>query len=408
MNLKKRLTIFTVLVVIITSGSVGLALIEDSHKKQVSQVESDLTSIINTVNDSQVDKVTLALALSDASQSNVSLFLSDENGEIYSLSNSSNKSSELLTVKAFINSKGAVSPKSILVKQVSIEGGLKLILSASIQSFHNERNSELVSFLIYLSIASFLALIILRLVISQDVARESKEIALHERLKHEEARRKMLLEFASDTSHELRTPLTVIRGYLDLISKRADNTVDDATLNKLTKESIRLDQSISNLLTMLELEALEDESLAPLNLSEFINDEISSFKLLDSQRSVHLSVEKDIWIRASEELILKLVRNILSNIRRHASIDAPVHVSLTTNSNSAMLIFEDGGPLAETQSLNIDDYLARFNSARSLSKGGSGLGFSIMSKSAEKLSGDISLFHSELGGLGIAIKLPKL
>lgn len=408
MNLKKRLTIFTVLVVIITSGSVGLALIEDSHKKQVSQVESDLTSIINTVNDSQVDKVTLALALSDASQSNVSLFLSDENGEIYSLSNSSNKSSELRTVKAFINSKGAVSPKSILVKQVSIEGGLKLILSASIQSFHNERNSELVSFLIYLSIASFLALIILRLVISQDVARESKEIALHERLKHEEARRKMLLEFASDTSHELRTPLTVIRGYLDLISKRADNTVDDATLNKLTKESIRLDQSISNLLTMLELEALEDESLAPLNLSEFINDEISSFKLLDSQRSVHLSVEKDIWIRASEELILKLVRNILSNIRRHASIDAPVHVSLTTNSNSAMLIFEDGGPLAETQSLNIDDYLARFNSARSLSKGGSGLGFSIMSKSAEKLSGDISLFHSELGGLGIAIKLPKL
>lgn len=408
MNLKKRLTIFTVLVVIITSGSVGLALIEDSHKKQVSQVESDLTSIINTVNDSQVDKVTLALALSDASQSNVSLFLSDENGEIYSLSNSSNKSSELRTVKAFINSKGAVSPKSILVKQVSIEGGLKLILSASIQSFHNERNSELVSFLIYLSIASFLALIILRLVISQDVARESKEIALHERLKHEEARRKMLLEFASDTSHELRTPLTVIRGYLDLISKRADNTVNDATLNKLTKESIRLDQSISNLLTMLELEALEDESLAPLNLSEFINDEISSFKLLDSQRSVHLSVEKDIWIRASEELILKLVRNILSNIRRHASIDAPVHVSLTTNSNSAMLIFEDGGPLAETQSLNIDDYLARFNSARSLSKGGSGLGFSIMSKSAEKLSGDISLFHSELGGLGIAIKLPKL
>lgn len=408
MNLKKRLTIFTVLVVIITSGSVGLALIENSHKNQVSRVESELSSIINTVNDSQVDKVTLALALSDASQSNIALFLSDENGEIYSLSNNSNESSELLTIKDYLASKGANSPNSILIQQVSIEGGLKLILSASIQSFHDERNSELVRFLIYLSIASLLALVILRRVISQDVARESKEIVLHERLKYEESRRKMLLEFASDTSHELRTPLTVIRGYLDLIRKRADNTIDDPTLNKLTKETIRLDQSISNLLTMLELEALEDESLVTLNLSEIIQDEVSSFKILDSQRDVNSSVEQNIWIRGSEELILKLVRNILSNIRRHSTADAPVKVSLKAESNTVVMIFEDGGPLAETQSLKIDDYLTRFNSARSLSKGGSGLGFSIMSKTVEKLSGEISLFHSQLGGLGISIKLPRL
>lgn len=408
MNLKKRLTIFTVLVVIITSGSVGLALIENSHKNQVSRVESELSSIINTVNDSQVDKVTLALALSDASQSNIALFLSDENGEIYSLSNNSNESSDFLTIKDYLASKGANSPNSILIQQVSIEGGLKLILSASIQSFHDERNSELVRFLIYLSIASLLALVILRRVISQDVARESKEIVLHERLKYEESRRKMLLEFASDTSHELRTPLTVIRGYLDLIRKRADNTIDDPTLNKLTKETIRLDQSISNLLTMLELEALEDESLVTLNLSEIIQDEVSSFKILDSQRDVHSSVEQNIWIRGSEELILKLVRNILSNIRRHSTADAPVKVSLKAESNTVMMIFEDGGPLAENQSLKIDDYLTRFNSARSLSKGGSGLGFSIMSKTVEKLSGEISLFHSQLGGLGISIKLPRL
>ena len=408
MNLKKRLTIFTVLVVIITSGSVGLALIENSHRNQVSRVESELSSIIKTVNDSQVDKVTLALALSDASQSNISLFLSDENGEIYSLSNNSNESSELQTIRDYLASKDAHSPKSILIEQVSIEGGLKLILSASIQSFHDERDSELVRFLIYLSIASLLALVILRRVISQDVARESEEIVLHERLKYEESRRKMLLEFASDTSHELRTPLTVIRGYLDLIRKRADNTIDDPTLNKLTKESMRLDQSISNLLTMLELEALEDESLVTLNLSEIIQDEVSSFRILDSQRDVHSSVEENIWIRGSEELILKLVRNILSNIRRHSTANAPVQVSLKAESNTVMMMFEDGGPLAETQSLKIDDYLTRFNSARSLSKGGSGLGFSIMSKAVEKLSGEISLFHSQLGGLGISIKLPRL
>jgi signal transduction histidine kinase len=290
---------------------------------------------------------------------------------------------------------------------VNIEGGLRLVLTASITSIYEERRSEFLRFSLYLLLVIIVALAMLRKVINKDVARESEELKLREKLKFEESRRKMLLEFASDTSHELRTPLTVIVGYLDLIKKRKSGKIEESALATMREEASRLESNITSLLTMLELEVIEDESLTPVNLSELIEKELSSFQEIEQARKITVNIDKDLWIKGSQELALKLLRNILNNIRRHSNANSPVKVLLVGSAGFIELTIEDGGPLKATQSLNIDDYFTRFSSSRSLSKGGSGLGFSIMKKSASKLSGEISLFRSELGGLGIHIRIPK-
>ncbi|MGA0884274.1 MAG: hypothetical protein ACO3Q1_06335, partial [Candidatus Nanopelagicales bacterium] len=79
MSLQKRLTAFTLTVVVLASGSIGLYLIESSFRNQLNKVRAELISISETIDGSQVDKVTVALALVSASQSNVSLFLAEEN-----------------------------------------------------------------------------------------------------------------------------------------------------------------------------------------------------------------------------------------------------------------------------------------------------------------------------------------
>jgi signal transduction histidine kinase len=218
----------------------------------------------------------------------------------------------------------------------------------------------------------------------------------------------MLLEFASDTSHELRTPLTVITGYLDLIRKSKSASIEREVIVTMQREASRLEVNIANLLTMLELEVIEDESLSPINLSRLIEGEMKSFREIESNRELIVNIESDLWIKGSEELVLKLLRNALGNIRRHSKLDAPVRVILRRQVEFAELFIENGGPLDASQSLKIEDYLTRFSSNRSTSKGGSGLGFSIMNKSASKLSGKLSLFKSELGGFGINIKIPLL
>lgn len=408
MNLKKRLTIFTLFVVVITSGLVGVALIEIGFKNQIGQLEYELDSIGSTVQESNVDKVSLALALTGASRSNLSLYLVDNEREIYILEDKSGNTNQVQEIQRSLSGSEREKPANLIYKEVTIEGDLDLVIAASTKSFNQERNSGLLRLLVYLFLSSLIALVVLNRVISQDLKRESVQITLAERLRNEELRRKLLMELASDTSHELRTPLTVIKGYVDLILRRGDNTIDDETLSKLSLESSRLDQNISSLLTMFELESLEDEDLMPLNISNFVTSEVSLFQELDIDRKIETNIQNDVWIKASEEIVLKVIRNVLVNCRKHSKKDASLRISLLENANEVILTFEDSGPLPEGQSLDINDYLTRFNGSRSLSKGGSGLGFSIISKSVSKLSGQLSLFHSELGGLGVTIKIPRL
>lgn len=407
MSLQKRLTAFTLTVVVLASGSIGLYLIESSFRNQLNKVRAELISISETIDGSQVDKVTVALALVSASQSNVSLFLAEENNEIIPLAYSSNDDLQIQAVRNVIDSENVLDTENVISQIVNIEGGLRLVLTASITSIYEERRSEFLRFSLYLLLVIIVALAMLRKVINKDVARESEELKLREKLKFEESRRKMLLEFASDTSHELRTPLTVIVGYLDLIKKRKSGKIEESALATMRQEASRLESNITSLLTMLELEVIEDESLTPVNLSELIEKELSSFQEIEQARKITVNIDKDLWIKGSQELALKLLRNILNNIRRHSNANSPVKVLLVGSAGFIELTIEDGGPLKATQSLNIDDYFTRFSSSRSLSKGGSGLGFSIMKKSASKLSGEISLFRSELGGLGIHIRIPK-
>ena len=407
MSLQKRLTAFTLTVVVLASGSIGLYLIESSFRNQLNKVRAELISISETIDGSQVDKVTVALALVSASQSNVSLFLAEENNEIIPLAYSSNDDLQIQAVRNVIDSENVLDTENVISQIVNIEGGLRLVLTSSITSIYEERRSEFIRFSLYLLLVIIVALAMLRKVINKDVARESEELKLREKLKFEESRRKMLLEFASDTSHELRTPLTVIVGYLDLIKKRKSGKIEESALATMRQEASRLESNITSLLTMLELEVIEDESLTPVNLSELIEKELSSFQEIEQARKITVNIDKDLWIKGSQELALKLLRNILNNIRRHSNANSPVKVLLVGSAGFIELTIEDGGPLKATQSLNIDDYFTRFSSSRSLSKGGSGLGFSIMKKSASKLSGEISLFRSELGGLGIHIRIPK-
>jgi two-component system OmpR family sensor kinase len=405
-TIQKRLTLFTLFVVVLITGSAGLFLIQSGYRNQLEEVNSELASIIETVKKSDSDKASLALALVNSSQTKFSLFLADKNNELIPLLDFGDDRQQLEAAKRYLENSKDFNDPYISLRKVAIEGDLSLVVSTSVKLIHDSRISELIKFLLYLFFVSILALVILRRVIGQDVRRESAELRLQEKLIFEQSRRKMLLEFASDTSHELRTPLTVITGYLELVKQRKDGYLDDETMSKLSQETSRLDQNISNLLTMLELEAIADESLHPINLSQVLRKELQTYQSIESNREFTIEIIEEAWISGSEELLLKLVRNILTNIRRHTPPDSPVVARLRIIASTVVLTIEDGGPLRDYPSFNINDYLTRFNSSRAMSKGGSGLGFNIMNKSVERLSGTLELFASTFGGFGVRVQIP--
>ena len=98
----------------------------------------------------------------------------------------------------------------------------------------------------------------------------------------------------------------------------------------------------------------------------------------------------------SSDLLDTLISNLITNARIHSPVDAPIHLFLEGRN----LIIEDGGP-----GLTVipDKPFQRFDKSRSRASGGSGLGMSLIQKSAKQLGAKLEFGRSDLGGLKVSI-----
>ncbi|MHB0929685.1 MAG: ATP-binding protein, partial [Candidatus Nanopelagicales bacterium] len=119
------------------------------------------------------------------------------------------------------------------------------------------------------------------------------------------------------------------------------------------------------------------------------------------------SVEAAVLVRAIPSHLHHGVGNAFANIRRHTTADDPVHVSLSSDGTSALLVIEDGGPgLSPEMYERGISHFQRFDQSRSRASGGSGLGMSIISAVMGETGGSVKLSPSELGGLRMQYRFP--
>jgi signal transduction histidine kinase len=406
-QLQKRLTLFTLALITIISLSLGITLIETSHRDALQRTDNALVSIKKSVDESTSDKLTTALTLVRTSPISPILILLDESFESTVIFDPADEEKEINLAGVVISTSGRIEniPKGYRATNNLIEGDSVLLILKSVSDLDSQRTTNYLYLFIFTLISIVLSQLILRKLISRDISRESETIRLQEKLNYETDKRKLLLDFISDASHELRTPLTIIKGYLSLANRKSKVT-DSEILGKLNEESARLEKNIDSLLTVLEFESLPENLMEPIDLSRLVSNEFNSFRRFEHSRETEIYVTEGIFVRASEELILKLVRNALLNVSRHAPKDAKALLKLERTPRGAAISIEDSGPLNGDQNLQIEDYVQRFNSKRSLEKGGSGLGFSIMNSAIKKIGGHLIIFKSELGGFGVNIEFP--
>ena len=107
-------------------------------------------------------------------------------------------------------------------------------------------------------------------------------------------------------------------------------------------------------------------------------------------------ISNSLNIQAPYDLFDILLSNILTNARVHSPEDSPIQISI----EGRRVIIEDGGPgLQEIP----DKPFKRFDMSRSRESGGSGLGMSLIQKSAKELGAKLKFSKSDLGGLKVEI-----
>ena len=406
MKLQTRLTVTVSAIVIICSISIGSFSIFTNYRSQIDLIYSKINKILTQVSTNTEDPLSEGLLL--ANESDIPVALSFLYGsKLVSIREATGSFKKLPTAQELSAARNNIvevsEPEKIAFRAFKMPDGTYLLISSSISEVRERLRLNLIE----LSIFILFALTISLFVVYRFFRRDSEVNNLVESL---QINQKKMQEFLGDASHELRTPLTVIKGYFELLSKgkSIDEDKFKSYLDRVNVEIKRMEQLISDLLLIAELNeniTRNDEKVA---ISQLVNDQIADLKSLQNTREIKFEVQPELVITADQSLINQLLNNIFGNIRKHTPEDCLVDVLLMQNENYVQLIVQDAGPgLPEEFYKNGTQYFERFDKSRNRTTGGAGLGMSIINRITKNIGAEIKISESKYGGLSTEIKFMK-
>jgi signal transduction histidine kinase len=228
---------------------------------------------------------------------------------------------------------------------------------------------------------------------------------------------KLKSEFLNQVSHELRTPLAVIIGYIECITDGLYGEIESKhqeILQIVAKQSSHLKNMIDQILIFSRLEANKQ----PLRVEEFsaskiVTDLRDTFDFLCKQKGLELRWElsKDVdTLKTDPERFKEVVSNLLQNAVKYTDRGI-ISVRLTWSAtDGAMVEVSDTGiGIAQHHLTSIfDPFMQAHKTSSENSRGGIGLGLSIVKKHVEQMKGTITV-ESELGkGTTFRVMLPRV
>jgi signal transduction histidine kinase len=214
-------------------------------------------------------------------------------------------------------------------------------------------------------------------------------------------------------SHEMRSPLarlTLAAG----LAKANSAPESDGLLERIETESERIEQMLSQLLTLARLDrGATSFPRTPVELSLLLSDIVSdaSFEGSATKRSVILTNADPCLVDGSHALLRSALENVIRNAIRYTRESSTVEVSLkldnTAGQDFAVIHVTDEGPGVPSAELSqIFKPFYRVSSARERETGGTGLGLAITDRAVHLYHGSVAARNRTEGGLDVEIRLP--
>ena len=213
----------------------------------------------------------------------------------------------------------------------------------------------------------------------------------------------------SDISHELRSPLARLRVALALARRREDES-QRLSHERIETEVERLDGMIGRILMLSRLESGEVElRTAEVDLNGLVEDiiEDARFEGERTGHSIEFTADKHFQVKANEELLRSAIENVVRNGLYYTSGKEPMHVSLSSSENGAVLQVRDNGPGVPPETLaHLFRAFYRVDNSRVSRTGGTGLGLAIAERAIKAHGGTITARNATPHGLIVEIKIP--
>ncbi len=280
-------------------------------------------------------------------------------------------------------------------------------------------NKEL---LLYGALAFFGILMVILVIGSASSPPKNKDGDILEALKSEKQRAENLArlksEFLNQVSHELRTPLAVIIGYIECMTDGLYGDIQakhQEILQVVAKQSAHLKDMIDQILIYSRLESNKQAvRIEEVSFIKLITDLRDTFDFLCRQKGIELqwNVSPTVTTIVSDTERLKdILSNLLQNALKYTD-NGSISVRIEPLPSTDSILFEitDTGMGIPQHYLTsiFEPFIQVHKTSTGESRGGIGLGLSIVKKHLEQIMGTITV-DSQLGrGSTFRIVLPRV
>ena len=205
-------------------------------------------------------------------------------------------------------------------------------------------------------------------------------------------------ELISNISHDLKTPITAVKGYVEGIMDGVADTPEkmDRYVRTIYNKTNEMDHLINELTFYSKIDTNRiPYTFSKLNVEDYFEDCSEEVGLELETRGIELVyanyVEKDGMVIADGEQIRRVIHNIISNAIKY--MDKPkgiIQIRIKDVGDFIQIEIEDNGKGIGPKDLPyIFDRFYRTDVSRNSSKGGSGIGLSIVKKILEDHGGKV-------------------
>ena len=193
----------------------------------------------------------------------------------------------------------------------------------------------------------------------------------------------------ANVSHDLRTPIAVAHGYIETLLMK-NNSMSAEDRERFLKIVLNSTENLEKLVTdLFELSKLESEKvelkLDQINLSEFIHDLSSRYKLLAEKEDINFRLNASVMgiVEVDVALFERVVQNLVDNAIKFTPEGGEVEVSVTKIGAKLQLKVKDTGIGIGEQSLPFvfDRYKKLYSDKKNDT--GAGLGLAIVKRILE-------------------------
>lgn len=214
-------------------------------------------------------------------------------------------------------------------------------------------------------------------------------------------------DFIANVSHEFKTPISSIEGYASLLEDESLSSEERMEYARSIADSAR---RLSVLTTnILRLSKLENQEFIPEQTTFSLDEQIRRCILLFEKEWTAKDLELDIdlepaTITGCEELLEQVWQNIIGNAVKFTENGGRISISLSSGDNCVVTVKDTGIGIDQSVMPHIFDKF--YQSDRSRSKYGNGLGLALVKQILDLIGGTIDVESTPGVGSTFTVTIP--